>query len=171
MVPKGSVDPYTMYRGFDCYRDCVRGGDFVDGERSRRGCTHHQLPPVKWDHPDVLAEELTFYLGRPAAFEKRGTPPPKGMRNQDWWLEPPEDIDDGCPAGWMICPFAQSVQPYIRRRTEGGGRVPNPRFDELTDRLAQDAALYFEEQEERLVAYRNKLINEKWNREHGSGTT
>ncbi len=159
-----------MTRGFDCHRDCVRGGEFDDGERASRGCTHPTLPRVKWDPPDVLAERLGWYLGRAAAYQHRHKER-KPWQRPDWWLEPPEPVEDGCPAGWSQSPFARSVVPYLRRRTEGGGRVQNPRFDDLTDRVAQDAALYFEEEQERLVSYQMRRITEERERKRGSGNT
>jgi len=135
----------------------VRKGDFDDGERASRGCTHPGLPEVPWD---ILPERLVYWMGRPAALSERKNPPPPGMLS-DWWEHPPEPLADGCPAGWIISPFAESVLSYVRRRTDGGGRVDNPKFSALADRVAQEAVAYYESQQERLIAHRNKLISER----------
>ena len=156
-----------MERGFDCYRDCVRDGDFDDGERASRGCTHPGLPPVPWD---VVPDRLVYYLGREASLADSGKDPPPNM-GSDWWMRPPEPKEDGCPAGWILSPFAMSAMRYVRRRTEHGGRVDNPRFTATTDRVAHEAALYYEEQQERLVNHRNHLIAEKMKRDNDGSRT
>jgi len=73
------------------------------------------------------------------------------------WEQPFEDECDGCPGGWYRTAFIDSLDPYFRRRTGEGARVPNPRFDEA-DRLVQDAVMCFEEEQERLLAYRDYLV-------------
>ena len=75
------------------------------------------------------------------------------------WERPLEASCDGCPGSWYRTPFVDDIAPYLRRRSEGGARVPNPRFDQA-DWLVQDAAMYYEEEEERLIAYRDKLIGD-----------
>lgn len=148
-----------MERAFDCLRDCVRNGNIKDGERAARGCTHPLWDPVEWD---VAPEKLTFYMGAPERFDDRGKSPPPGMNGvPDWWLHPPEPLEDGCPAGWGMSPFAQSIYQYVRRRTKEGGRVSNPRFDALTDRVAQDAVLLYEDEQERVLGYQEKLSYER----------
>lgn len=64
-------------------------------------------------------------------------------------FEPPEN---GCPGAWYRSPFIDSVWPYMRRRTEAGGRVSNPRFDSA-DWLVQAAVLLQEVEEERAIGY------------------
>jgi len=155
-----------MIRAFDCLRDCTKKGSFVDGERASRGCTHPGLPSVEWD---IAPHRLTIYMGGHERLEDRRKPPPPGMEGVlTWWQNPPEPLEDGCPAGWILSPFAQSVRPYVRRRTEHGGRVPNPRFDALTDRVAQDAVLAYEDEQERVVAYQSKLRMERLKSTSGS---
>lgn len=75
------------------------------------------------------------------------------------WERPLEASCDGCPGAWYRTPFVDDLAPYLRRRSEGGARVPNPRFDGA-DWLVQDAVMCYEDEEERLIAYRDKLIGD-----------
>jgi hypothetical protein len=61
---------------------------------------------------------------------------------------PHERTADGCPGGWYRSSFVDSIVPYLRRRTEGGGRVQNPRFDSASWQI-QEAALHVEHEQER----------------------
>lgn len=162
----GPTDDGEMYRPFDCFDHCVVKNEWHDGNRASRGCTHPDLPPVEWDGPDVLAIKLGVFLGRAQAIDQKDAPR-KRWQSPDWWKEPPDPIEDGCPAGWMISPFARSLRPYLRRREDNGGRVPNPRFDALDDRVAQDAVLAFEEHQEHLVAYRSAQVTKRIKKAHG----
>jgi hypothetical protein len=82
-------------------------------------------------------------------------------------MHPPEPLSDGCPEGWARSPFATSVVPYIRRRDANGNRVQNPRLDRCADRLVVDAVLYFEGEQESLVARRDELQAAIWERNRG----
>jgi len=66
--------------------------------------------------------------------------------------EPFEPSANGCPGAWYRAAFVDSVWPLTRRRDGNGGRIQNPRFD-AADWFAQEAALYFEAEEERALAY------------------
>lgn len=95
---------------------------------------------------------------------------PDGALNslgQPWWRTPGEEPSEGCPAGWVRCEFAESVMPYLRTRTEHGGRVPNMRLDDCEDRLVKDAVLYFEECEERRIGWMHRLALRKMQAERG----
>lgn len=81
------------------------------------------------------------------------------------WQQPLEPADDGCPAGWAASPFCTSVWRYVRRRTEGGGRVDNPFFDAATWQ-AQEAAMYLEDEQERWQHYRAEVDRDRWHAEH-----
>lgn len=62
---------------------------------------------------------------------------------------PLEDPADGCPGSWVRCRFALSLVPYLRRRTENGGRVANPFLDATDDEFIWQLALYAEDESER----------------------
>lgn len=69
--------------------------------------------------------------------------------------KPTEDIEnEGCPAGWVLSPFVESVRRYEREPTEGGGRVSNPLFDRCDDDLVIEAVLALEMHEGRWMAER-----------------
>jgi hypothetical protein len=87
----------------------------------------------------------------------------------DWWRTPPEPPEDGCPASWAQSPFVFSVQDTARRRTEGGDRVQSPRFDALLDRVAQEAALTYEAEQDRVIDRSRTLLWERRERERNSG--
>jgi hypothetical protein len=69
------------------------------------------------------------------------------------WEEPHEPIEDGCPGGYQRSPLVEDLLRYVRRRTKGGGRVPNPFFDRLEDDLAIEAVMYFEREQDNASAY------------------
>jgi hypothetical protein len=56
------------------------------------------------------------------------------------------------------------VRPYLRRRVDGGARVPNPAFDRA-DHLVQAAAVYVEHEQERWHAHTRELVNERERKE------
>ena len=56
------------------------------------------------------------------------------------WAAPHEPIaDTGCPGAWYRTAFMRSLDPYYRRRTEGGGRIENPAFSRCDDPLVIEA--------------------------------
>lgn len=71
--------------------------------------------------------------------------------------QPFEDLDEGCPGAWVRCVFAASLLPFLRRRTEGGGRVPNPLLDATDDDFVRACVLYYEEQSERWHNFRIEI--------------
>ena len=73
-----------------------------------------------------------------------------GQRNKPG--HPREDIEDGCPGAWYRTAYVDSVDRYTRRRTKGGGRVPNPFFTDAPWQV-QEAALYLEAEQERCIAF------------------
>ena len=82
--------------------------------------------------------------------------------------EPIEPAADGCPGGWYRTPYVNSLARYVRRRTENGGRVPNPFFDRA-DWQTQEAALLYEEEQERWHSYRAKTDRARWAAEQPRG--
>lgn len=143
-------------------RDCqTQKGEWRDEVRSARGCTLGP-PHVHAVERRPTAKALlmpTFgsaYRGRypdRSVREVLGYPVgPDGIPYERL----PEDPADGCPGAWYRTPFIDSVDPYARRRTRDGGRVRNPRFDGA-DWLIQEAVLYLEDEEERAIAYAEKV--------------
>jgi hypothetical protein len=65
---------------------------------------------------------------------------------------PLEDPSWGCPAAWYRTRYIDSFDRYTRRRTDDGGRVPNPRFDSA-DWQIQDAVLLYEREQERALVH------------------
>lgn len=63
------------------------------------------------------------------------------------WQRPLEDPADGCPGSWSRCRFVLSLLPFLRRRAEGGDRVPNRLLDEADDLIWQWVQLVEEYQE------------------------
>jgi hypothetical protein len=143
----------------ECERDCWdrQRRRWKKRERVSRGCTRVDIAPVEW-HVDPA--RLTAWHGRPRdtdfdarAWAGRHVP---GMA-PDRYERPPEPVDDGCPEGWSRSVFVASVLPYIRRRDAQGNRVQNPRLDRCEDRVIVDAVLYFEAEQEALIAYRDEV--------------
>jgi len=113
---------------------------------------------------DSSVHEVTHgspYMGRRPDRSLAGT---KNLGRDVLWEQPLEPECDGCPGGWYRTAFVDSLDPYFRRRTGEGARVPNPRFDSA-DWLVQDAVMYFEEEQERLIAYRDMLAEKHRERE------
>lgn len=128
-------------------------------ERRARGCTRIDLPAVQWD---VDVTRFRVHQGRnadpdldPSVWKIRRETP--NALHQPWWRTPGEDPEGGCPGGWIRCGFIESLTPYLRKRTEGGGRVQNMRTDRCDDRLVLDAVLYFEDCQESRVGYGEQL--------------
>jgi hypothetical protein len=100
----------------------------------------------------VEPSRLAHYLGRPRDRALEGS-----LRYGSWEY-PPEDAEDGCPAGWRMTPLVWGVLRHARRRIKDGGRVASPFFDQLDDDLLASAVLYYEAQEDAAMAH--------WEREH-----
>lgn len=120
-----SARPGETFNPFRCEQHCGTAGENTD-ERSARGCTREDLPPVEWD---VDVGRIAFCVG-----------------GRDGQAEPPEH---GCPGGYQRSPLVWSIDRYYRRRIDGGGRVANPHLDRCDDWLVLDAVLYLEAEEER----------------------
>jgi len=81
--------------------------------------------------------------------------------------EPHEPTADGCPGGWYRTAFANSVAPYLRRRVDNGARVPNYRFDDpSTPWQVKEAAVYYEQEQERWYCWRDKVTHKRYERAH-----
>lgn len=80
------------------------------------------------------------------------------------WEIPPENPDEGCPGGWHRTRFVGSLMPYYRRRTEGGGRVPNRLYDTCNDVTILRAIAYLEAEEDAAVRYQYRKIAEEMER-------
>ncbi|HUU96313.1 MAG TPA: hypothetical protein VM487_11280 [Phycisphaerae bacterium] len=79
--------------------------------------------------------------------------------------EPHERSADGCPGGWYRTPYVDSVAPYLRRRTEGGGRVENPLFTTAPMQV-QAAVMHYEAEQERWHAHKAEVTHQRWEKAH-----
>jgi len=116
-----------------------------------------QIRPIKWKMDSTL-HEVTHgspYMGRHPDRSLAGS---LNLGRSVNWEQPFEDECQGCPGGWYRTRFIDSLDPYFRRRTGEGARVPNPRFDSA-DWIIQSAVMYFEGEQERLIAYRDYLAD------------
>lgn len=113
------------------------------------------LPPVEWD---VEPSRLAHYLGRP---KDRAL---EGAIVYGTWEYPPEDAEDGCPGGWRRSPMVGPIIARVRRRTQDGGRVPNPFFDRIDDDVLLTAVLAFEAHEDAAMAYMQRSWAEEQRR-------
>lgn len=93
---------------------------------------------MEWD---VDWRRLVHYHGRPRD--------PDAELVAGSWEQPHEPIEDGCPGGYQRSPLVLDLMRYVRRRTDGGGRVSNPFFDRLESDIEIEAVLYLEEQQDR----------------------
>lgn len=93
-----------------------------------------------------------------------GRPPDPSFKGERYGLQlppgmvqphPPEDWREGCPGGWYRSEFVRSVMPYVRRRTEGGGRTANPLFDRAPAVVAA-AVLYLEAEQEASIRHQER---------------
>ena len=84
-------------------------------------------------------------------------PPPVYLGRTVMPDHPLEDPADGCPGAWYRVPLVADVEPFVRRRASGGARVPNPAFDSAP-RVAQDAAMEFESEQEQSIGYVERVI-------------
>ena len=159
MQPRpGHEYPAKFEEPYRCRRDCQLGEGWRSEVRAGRGCTRRDLPRVRWD---VSARELYSRPARYGAlhFGRFEDPSLAGKHELGVPQNPARPLEaagDGCPGGWYRSPFVDSVIHYQRRRTEGGGRVPNPFFDRAPWQV-QAAVLYLEQEEERWAAYREEI--------------
>ncbi len=138
----GKVKPIER---FDCETLCSSRGEWVDKERSRRGCTRVDLPPVPWD-VEAKAIHRAGWMGRDPVRESTQCGVTINPRM------PTEDPREGCPGGWYRSNTIASLSPYLRRRDSHGGRVPNPMLDRTDDEVLLQLAMLFEEYSERWEA-------------------
>lgn len=164
----GRSEQLELAETFDCARDCQRAdGSWNHQRRAARCCTLTGLPPVEFkpDARELLhVERGNFYRGRYGDRRLIGKTiigPPIADHT---WRTPPEDPADGCPGAWYRTPLIDEIDRASRRRTQDGGRVPNPRF-EAAPELVQDAVLYLEDEEARwhasLIEERNRRAREE----------
>lgn len=83
--------------------------------------------------------------------------PPTVSDNQRLPKAHPEDPADGCPGGWRLSLYAQSVAPYLRTRAGDGHRVPNPLLDRCEDDAIARAVLFYENEHERCIGHTMKV--------------
>lgn len=172
-MPRSREDPYESEAAHSCWDHCYSNSRKRWDHKARavRGCTRDDLGPVEWDVDVTL---LRRFQGRDPDPELDAAtwklhPGMQNSLDQPWWRTPGEEPSEGCPAGWARCAFAESIVPYIRNRTEHGGRVENMRLSECEDRLVKDAALYYEDCEERLSGYRQRLIAQRMEADRKNG--
>jgi hypothetical protein len=130
------------------------------------GCTRPDLPPITWQirrralltRPKANPINCSIYFGRYPDPALEGTEDLIKVHPE----YPHEPTADGCPGGWYRTAYMDSVFPYLRRRTTAGGRVDNPRFTGAGWQV-QAAVMYFEHEEERWHAYRDKRTHQRWN--------
>lgn len=82
---------------------------------------------------------------------------PPGLRINP--QRPTEDAREGCPGSWVRSRFVASVIPYLRRRTDGGGRVPNLLLDRCDDDLLVQLVNYTEHEQDAYEAYSAEEIS------------
>lgn len=131
---------------FDCEVICARRQEFDDAKRSDYRCTRIDLAPVPWSESGKRVLQ-GGWMGRSKVdlVQLEGRPiNPK---------QPPEDADDGCPGGWYRSRFVASLMPYLRRRTEHGGRVDNLLLSRCTDELILQWVQHLEDQQEHWESY------------------
>lgn len=160
----GGDYPAQWDEAYSCARDCQRRTGWDLSRRRLRGCTLQALPKIRWDVDVarlVMGPTYNSAGGRGVNRYHGRLPDPRlegvviaGLAQSP--TEPWEDPRDGCPGGWYRSPYVDSVAPYTRRRTETGGRVQNPRFDSAPWQV-QDAVLYYEREQERWFAYRDRV--------------
>ena len=148
MTP-GYGDEPDLFEPYDCERDCLGRRD-EDARRAARACKRPDLPAVK-HRPTALAlyieTESTPYMGR--APSRRPVVEAGHRCSVDW---PVEAAEDGCPGAWYRTPFLESLFPFLRRRIDGGGRVPRPAYDTAPWQV-QAAVDVFEAEQERALAH------------------
>ena len=69
---------------------------------------------------------------------------------------PFEDPAEGCPGGWYRSRFVESLRPYMRSRTEHGGRNSNPLLDRTDDELLIQLVLVLEREQDQALAHREE---------------
>jgi hypothetical protein len=113
-------------------------------------------PRALWHEPTINPVGAAVYMGRYEIAEvEAGNPSQR---------HPFEPLADGCPGGWYRSPLLASLIPYLRRRVDGGARVPNPLFDGAPWQV-QAAAMEIEREQERWHAHAAALIEERRERE------
>jgi len=170
----GSEYPATFERAYDCARDC--SGKRAHERRRGRGCTRSDLPPISWEQSARELYQLptvnhadgdgVHWLGHGTYFGRHPDRKIEGSKELGipvYWEHPIEPAADGCPAGWARSPYVDSVWRYVRRRTQDGNRVPNPFFDRAPWQV-QEAAMTFEDEQERWQSYRQEVDADRWRR-------
>ena len=144
----GYANPERLQEHFRCEYACGRDDALNDNTRSKLRCTRVDIPSVKWD--DDKSWQPTPYMGRHSLtiLQEKDT----YQNHRVNWQIPPEDRQDGCPAGWYRCLFVITLHKYIRKRSSGGQRNTNPNFDRA-DQFIQNAVLYYESQQDAFYAY------------------
>jgi len=110
----------------------------------------------------VYMPRLLHYMGRRAdpnldAAHWTGIAKAYLGSKEPWWKKPPEDWRQGCPGAWIRSPFNYSFSRYARGRDDNGGRVQNHHLDSCKDWLVIDGVHYFEREENRRIAFHEKV--------------
>jgi len=146
---KGQVE---LEEPYNCERDCQDStGVWDDAFRSARGCKRLGVKAVRF-----APQANALYQVKPGNPYMGRYPDKKlaGQRVLDIplnWSVPLEDPSLGCPGAWYRTPWIDSLDKYLRRRTQDGGRIPNPRFDRA-DWQIQEAVMVFEQEQDRAIA-------------------
>lgn len=138
-----------IHERFDCTQLCSQRDQWLDENRSARGCGRIDLDPVD-QRTEPKAIHSGGFMGRlPIAPDSASL---DGVKRNPRY--PTEDPDDGCPGAWYRSAFVSSVLPYLRRRDDHGGRVVNLMLDRTDDELLVELVSYAEDEQERWEAYR-----------------
>lgn len=136
---------------FACDIVCTDRDAWSDERRADHACQRIDLPRVEWTG-SYQKVHAGGHMGRLPIVPSDLPPdwPPKLPVNLK---RPPEDARDGCPGAWTRSRFIASVMPYLRRRTEGGGRVPNLLLDRCDDDLIVQLVNHAEHEQDAYEAF------------------
>jgi len=143
-------EPHKTFEPYACETYCQDAqGEWRDDVRSLKRCNRTDLEPVPWVPLARLEKSLrTLHQGRA----------PDRSYGPSRWKTPPEDPEGGCPGGWILARFVDSLMPYYRARTQSGNRVQNRLYDLTEDPLILSAIHYLEYQEGRAVNHQMERI-------------
>lgn len=84
-------------------------------------------------------------MGLPPRARGVVSPYPTGRETTEY---PFEDPHEGCPGAWYRSRFVASVRPFLRTRTDDGGRVANPLLDRCDDEFLIQCVLLLEREQD-----------------------
>lgn len=115
----------------DCRSACAGpSGDLQEHRQAEHNCT---LPGFDVSLHRLKTREDSEYAG----FLYPAFRADVEREQHDW-------VSMGCPKSWDLCGWTRSVARFLRRRVEGGSRVPNPFLDRTDDELIIEAVLEYE---------------------------